>query len=272
MNWQLIILYSLLAVLILHMCTNFKESFTSTCDGASENCNTVDTKKGMVDFSGFSYQPSSVLTDDVTLNLPKLKCDNTTHNDLFCKFCNYDENGKWKCNQCTKQKEKPANSRYLRAMDAINKISSAYDKGEIDDYTYHTLFTKWLKVYYDVTLLPKDKVEQLFCASYLSMIDSAEDKTVFEDFIYKTWPMKCSARIPSVLYGEINNVVDVSDPSYKTTTENSPDLNQIEETLKDITEETNKKNYADINDFRDEWKSLWTETQKTRLEGQQANG
>ena len=116
--------------------------------------------------------------------------------------------------QCRKQKHK-GNSRYLKAMEAMNKITTAYDNNEIDDFTYHTLFTRWLKIYYDVTLLPKDKVEQLFCASYLSIIDSAKDKTVFEDFIYKTWPMICSSRIPSILYGEVNNVIDESDPSYK---------------------------------------------------------
>jgi hypothetical protein len=270
MNLQLIVLYLLLLCLILHVKFQCTESFT--CDSSDGSCGSVETKSGLVDFSGFQYQPSDVLDDDVTISLPKGSCKNTLHNDLFCKFCYYNENGKWKCDQCRKQKERPGNSRYLRAMNAINKVVSARDKGEIDDFTYHTLFTKWLKVYYDVTLLPKDKVEQLFCASYLSIIDSAKDKTVFEDFVYKTWPMKCSSKIPAILYGEINNVVDVSDPGYKKANENSPDMNEIEETLKEVTEATSKKSTTDIDDFRNEWKSLWKQSHTPILKGQLSQG
>lgn len=281
MNCQLVVLIGLLLCLIIVVITpENKETFNSKCNSDdSSGCGTNNTKsEGVTDFTEFGYQPSHVINDDVTITLPKHKCDNSMHNDLYCKFCYYDENGKWSCDQCRKNVEKKDDkfqSRYLRAMEAIDKIRKAHDKGEITDYTYHTLFTRWLKVYHDVTLLPQDKVEQLYCSTYLSIIDSAEDKTVFEDFIYNTWPSKCAARIPSILYGEIDNVNDVSDPSNKNQNLDRPDLDSIENLLDDINnnERKNTKNQSNIDDIRKEWKKIWHTNSDTRLSrGRQADG
>ena len=281
MNCQLVVLIGLLLCLIIVVITpENKETFNSKCNSDdSSGCGTNNTKsEGVTDFTEFGYQPSHVINDDVTITLPKHKCDNSMHNDLYCKFCYYDENGKWSCDQCRKNVEKKDDkfqSRYLRAMEAIDKIRKAHDKGEITDYTYHTLFTRWLKVYHDVTLLPQDKVEQLYCSTYLSIIDSAEDKTVFEDFIYNTWPSKCAARIPSILYGEIDNVNDVSDPSNKNQNLDRPDLDSIENLLDDINnnERKNTRQQSDIDDIRREWKKIWHTNSDTRLSrGRQADG
>ena len=281
MNCQLVVLIGLLLCLIIVVITpENKETFNSKCNSDdSSGCGTNNTKsEGVTDFTEFGYQPSHVINDDVTITLPKHKCDNSMHNDLYCKFCYYDENGKWSCDQCRKNVEKKDDkfqSRYLRAMEAIDKIRKAHDKGEITDYTYHTLFTRWLKVYHDVTLLPQDKVEQLYCSTYLSIIDSAEDKTVFEDFIYNTWPSKCAARIPSILYGEIDNVNDVSDPSNKNQNLDRPDLDSIENLLDDINnnERKNTKNQSNIDDIRKEWKKIWHTNSDTGLSsGRQADG
>ena len=281
MNCQLIVLIGLLICLItITILPEPKEGFESTCkENNSSGCAGNNIKSdGVVDFTKFGYQPSNVTNDDVTITLPKHKCDNSMHNNLYCKFCYYDENGKWSCDQCRKNVEKKDDkfqSRYLRAMEAIDKIRKAHDKGEITDYTYHTLFTRWLKVYHDVTLLPEDKVEQLYCSSYLSIIDSAEDKTVFEDFIYNTWPSKCAARIPSILYGEIDNVTDVSDPSNKNQNLNSPDLVSIENLLNDINNNSKKheKKTANIDDIRDQWNRMWHKDKVSGLhKGRQADG
>lgn len=275
MNCQSILLLGLLFCLIVIISIPDTESFNQCDTNTTPGCdNYTNPANGIVNYNNFESQPSNVLTDDVTINLPPPKCDNTLHNDLFCKFCYYDNNGKWKCDQCTKQPEKKSKfqSRYLRAMEAINKISKAYEAGEIDEYTYHTLFTRWLKVYYDVTLLPKDKVEQLFCASYLNIIDSAKDKQVFEDFVYNTWPAKCANRIPSVLYGEIDNVIDTSAPSVDNITKNRPDFDKIDDLLNDIkNNDNNTKKSTNIADFRKEWSDLWKK-KSNNLAGRQAYG
>lgn len=275
MNCQIILLLGLLFCLSIIILTPDEntEPFTQCDHGSSSTCanNNRNPATGLVNYNNFESQPSNVLTDDVTLNLPRPKCDNTLHNDLYCKYCYYDKNGKWKCDQCTKypqKKDSKFQSRYLRAMEAINEISNAYQDGKIDEYSYHILFTRWLKVYYDVTLLPKDKVEQLFCASYLNIIDSAKDKQIFEDFIYKTWPMKCASRIPSVLYGETNNVIDSSATSNKLNEQ--PDFDAIDNILKDIKNNEKKIKVTNIDDFRKEWTDLWKN--KDAKEGRQADG
>ena len=225
--------------------------------GVHNNSN-LNPSVGLVNYDNFESQPGNVLKDDVTISLPKNTGDNTMHHNLNCKYCYYDNNGKWKCDQCTKYPEKKDSkfqSRYLRAMEAINNISNSYQDGKIDEYSYHTLFTRWLKTYYDVTLIPKDKVEQLFCASYLNIVDSAKDKQIFEDFVYKTWPMKCANKIPSVLYGETNNVVDVS--AISNTAETRPDFDSIDSILKDIKNTDDKIKVTNIDDFRKEWTDLW---------------
>ena len=262
MDTRSIILFGLLLCLFLIIKKKITESAESFTNCKSESCKSQNNSSvdGYIEHK--DYQPATPLKDDVTINIPKHSCDNTLHHDLFCKFCYYDENGKWKCDQCTKHKKKKNDkfqSRYLRAMEAMKKISAAFDAGQITQYTYHLLFTKWLKIYYDVTLLPKDKVDQLFCASYLSVIDSSKDKTKFEDFIYNTWPSKCSTKIPSILYGEIDNIEDVS-ANNKIDLEKPDGLDDIENTLneiKDGEEKMNKKLITDIGDFRKDWESLW---------------
>ena len=254
MNNHIILLFGLFLILIILKIKNIQaaESFKSC-----KNCNLKNNISPFVDFSNWSYQPSKTLKDDVTINLPKLKCDNTLHHNLHCKNCYIDNDGKWSCNQCRKNKEQPSEfqSRYLRAMAAIKKITNALNNGSITTYTYHNLINKWLQTYYDVTLLPKDKIDQLICASYLSIIDESSDKTKYEDFIANTWPNKCSSKIPSILYGEVDNVIDISDPE---SIENNirPDQQNIEELINSINNkeyQENKKKEVDISEFRDQF-------------------
>ena len=273
MNCQIIILLGLLFCLLMVIFTDIQnpELFTQCQKDTLVNQTNLEPTGDLVDFNNFESQPSNVLKDDVTISLPKNTGDNTMHNNLHCKYCYNDNNGKWKCEQCTKypeRKDAKFQSRYLRAMEAMKRISNSYQDGKIDEYSYHVLFTRWLKTYYDVTLIPKDKIEQLFCASYLNIVDSSKDKQIFEDFIYKTWPMKCSNKIPSVLYGETNNVVDVSENINNN--ETNTDNESIESILNDIKNNEKKIKVTDINDFRKEWLDLW----KTNniQEGRQASG
>ena len=259
MNCQLAILIVLLIICI----SKFEKTVESFSGCSGNNCKPTNPEH-LHDLTKFSdYQPAAVLTDDVTVNVPKIKCDNTLHHDLCCKNCFWDENGKWSCNQCRKNKPKPqVNSRYLRAMKAMEKIRTSFDSGQIPEYTYHKLFAKWLQTYYDVTLLPKDKVEQLFCSTYLSIIDSApaDTKHLYEDFIYNTWPAKCAKRIPSILFGEVNNVIDVSDPKNMAEpppkSQNQIDIDELLKDMKDLETSVKKQETVDIGDFRKDFDSL----------------
>ena len=276
MNCQLVILIVLLMI-CLSKFGHLIESFND-CSGGDCKSTSQELLQNVTKFS--DYQPATILTDDVTINMPKIKCDNTLHHNLNCKNCFWDENGKWSCHQCRKNqpKTKP-NSRYLRASKAIKKIREAHDTGQVSEYTYHKLFAKWLQTYYDVTLLPKDKVEQLFCSTYLSIIDSApkESKYLYEDFIYNTWPAKCSKRVPSILFGEINNVIDVSDPSTMTSppkSQEDKDINELLNDIKELDNEVKSKEEVDITDFRKDFDSLpWDGTNKLpNYDSRQASG
>ena len=277
MNCQLTILIVLLIICISKL-EKTTELFT-TCTG--NNCKGTNPEH-LYNVTKFSdYQPANILEDDVTINMPKYKCNNTLYNDLCCKNCSWDENGKWSCSQCRKKisTKTKKQSRYLRAMKAVNKIRDAFEASQISEYTYHKLFAKWLQVYYDVTLLPKDKVEQLFCATYLSIIDSApkDTKHIYEDFIYNTWPAKCSRRIPSILFGDMNNVVDVSAPTNLKNLPKSPDQKDMESLLNDIKQldqEVKTQETVDISDFRKDFDDLpWKFNDKLpHLRGRQAMG
>lgn len=261
-NQVLILLFLLFLLYLIIKIQNSKltESFNN-CNNC-KNCNNKQSITGTVDFSNFESMPSSTLKDNVHINLPNQKYNNTLHHNLYCNSCYLDEKGEWKnCNDCTKYKENKNvkfQSRYLRAMSYINKIKNAHENGNITDYTYHNLVNKWLKIYYDVTLLPKDKIDQLICSSYLSIVDSTKDKTVFEDFIANTWTEKCSKYVPSILFGEVDNVIDISDK--KSIDQNTiSDKNEIDDVLSNIKEshedQSNKK-IVDITDFRKDFSNL----------------
>ena len=79
-------------------------------------------------------------------------------------------------------------------------------------------------------------------------------KTIYEDYVYNTWPQKCSNKIPSILYGETNNVIDESVQKKQV---KPPDLNEIEEVLKDIKETTSKVKTTDISEFRQNFDDLF---------------
>ena len=278
MNCQLAILTVLLIICICKFERSI-EMFSGNCTGDKCNAPNPDHLHDLTKFS--DYQPANVLTDDVTLNIPKFKCDNTLHHNLYCKNCFANENGKWDCNQCRKNKPKQKeNSRYLRASTAIQKIRDAHDAGQIPEYEYHKLFAKWLQTYYDVILLPKDKIEQLFCSTYLSMVDSApkESKHLYQDFIYNIWPAKCSKRIPSILYGEVNSVIDVSDPSNMNRgseiSQDNKDINELLNDIKELETEVKEKENVNIDNFIKDFDELpWNYNEHVpNFEGRQANG
>lgn len=266
MNNPEIILISLLLflLLIIKIQNSYSVESFDSCNRCT-NCNDENKPVGRVNFNNFKSNPATVLKDNVTINLPNKKYNNSLHHDVYCDSCYQDDNGEWtNCHNCKKYEKTNKTefqSRYLTAMNAINKIINARENGNITNYTYHNLINKWLKIYYDVTLLPKDKINQLICSSYLSMVDSAKDKTIFKDFIANTWTEKCSKYIPAILFGEVDNVVDMYDK--KSIQDNDiSDKNEIDYVLNNIIEPEEKqsnKRIVNITDFRKDFDNLFKE-------------